>query len=115
MKSKETRTFLALIAIVIVIIVIIMYATSNQSPETETAKCIGDNSILFVSKTCGHCTNQKAMFGDNIKYLNMLFIDEDKEQAEKYNVERVPTWIINDQSYVGVQSIEKLKELTGCE
>lgn len=115
MKSKETKTFLTLIAIVIVVIIIIIYATSNQTPEAKTAKCIGENSILIVSKTCGHCANQKAMFGDNLKYLNMLSIDEDPSLLEKYDLPGVPGWIINRESYVGVQSIERLKELTSCE
>ena len=36
------------------------------------------------------------------------------EKCRDADIIVVPTWIINDNIYKGVQKIEELKELTGC-
>jgi glutaredoxin len=84
--------------------------TISNSLETE-AKWIGNHSVLYVQTGCSHCKDQEALFGENIKYLTI--IDESNPQAFiEAGIEATPTWVINGQKYIGVQSIEKLKELT---
>ena len=118
-KSK-----LATIMVVIVILIVaggIIYlknfqgsAVSDNASES-VAKWIGEHSVLYMKTSCPHCQDQEAMFGDNVKYLNM--IDGDKiENEQKFidaGITAVPTWVINNQTYVGVQSIDTLKKLTG--
>ena len=36
------------------------------------------------------------------------------EILQEYNIPGVPSWIINNQIYIGVQDLKKLKEVTGC-
>ena len=48
-------------------------------------------------------------------FLKLNVIDCFYEQEKCTNIQYTPTWIINGQKYEGFQSIEKLKELTGCQ
>lgn len=84
----------------------------TESTDAITAKCIGENSMLYVQLGCTHCKTQEAMFGENINLIKKVdcFYEPDKCQE----ISGTPTWVINNQKYVGVQSIEKLKQLTGC-
>ncbi|MFH1608065.1 MAG: hypothetical protein ABIA78_02935 [archaeon] len=95
-------------------VIIISFLILNQNPNTdeETAKCIGENSILYVQLGCHACEIQKDMFGDNYKHLTI--VDCFYERGKCLEIQSTPTWIIKGQKYTGVQSIEKLKELTGC-
>lgn len=87
----------------------------NRSPpktDAETAKCIGQNSVLYSRLGCHFCQIQEDIFGDNYKYLTVIdcFFDESKCT----DIAGTPTWIIKGQKYVGVQTFAKLKERTGC-
>jgi len=114
MKAKEILIFIIIIAVVIAIIFFIyVIKPSNDITEEETI-CIGENSLLVVSKTCGHCATQKEMFRGHLDHLNIAYIDEDPDLLEKYNLSGVPSWIINEQTYPGVRHISEIKELTGC-
>lgn len=89
--------------------------TIKDLPSEEVAKWIGDHSVLYVQTGCSHCKDQEDLFGGNIKYLNIVdcIDEENRKKCIDEGIESIPTWIINGQKYVGVQSIEKLKELTG--
>ncbi|MBS3094300.1 hypothetical protein J4474_01410 [Candidatus Pacearchaeota archaeon] len=104
------------IAGIIVIIALGIYffsLKSNPSVPEELAKCLGGNSTLYTKTNCYYCEKQKEIFGDSYAFLHVLNFDTWEEIA-KYNITETPTWVINNQKYSGVQSIEKLKELTGC-
>ncbi len=118
--EKQKLVTIGIIALVLLVAgAVIIFksglAVQNTDVSEEVAKYIGEHSVLYMRTTCPHCVDQEKMFGENVKYLNM--IDGDKaENVQKFidaGVTEVPTWIINNQKYVGVQSIEKLKELTG--
>ncbi len=104
-------TVLTILAVVILAVVIL--SQENQTAEEETAKCIGENAALYVQLGCHACEAQEQMFGENVKYLNIIdcFYETDKCAGI---ITATPTWEINGNFYSGVQSIEKLKELTGC-
>lgn len=109
------KKFLITIIIILGVIILSIIIISRPQPETpeEVAKCIGKNSKVYTQLGCHACETQKNMFGESYKYLNVIdcFYEKDKCSEIKYT----PTWIIKGGEYVGVQSIEKLKELTGCE
>ena len=115
------RDKLITIGIIILILVIaagIIYWKNNPPSQTtdDLAKCIGQNSLLYVQTGCSHCADQEALFGDSVKYLNMIdcINPENQQKCIDAGIQGTPTWIINNQSYIGVQTIAKLKELTGC-
>ena len=112
--KKETITIIILIIIIIAIIVIIYYIKANENQDDPTIKCIASKSKIIVSPTCSACAYQKQILGDYLNYFEILSITEHPELLEQYNLDGVPTWIINEEKYPGVQSIEKLKQITGC-
>jgi len=112
---KDRIILITLMIVVIAIILGINYVRGNGNHDSKTIQCIADNSILIVSKTCSHCADQRRILGDSESLFNVISIDEHPEVLEQYEITAVPTWIINDNKVTGVQSIEKLKELTGCE
>ena len=103
------------IAVIILVILLALIVINRSHPETdsEVAKCIGENAILYTQLGCHGCKIQEEMFGDNYKYLNV--IDCWFEGDKCLGIEYTPTWIIKGEKYIGVQSIEKLQQLTGCE
>ena len=85
-------------------------------PAEEVAKYIGEHSTLYVQTGCIHCKEQEDLFGSNVKYLNIIDCISSSENIQACidaGIESTPTWIINGEKYVGILSIEKLKELTG--
>jgi len=106
-----------LITIVIILGVLIIASTillKNNDPQTdkEISKCIGQNSELYTQIGCHACEAQEKMFGENYEYLTITDCFLNREKCG--GIRATPTWIINGEEYLGVQSIETLKELTGC-
>jgi len=111
-----------LILVIVVTIAIIGWSVSGYFANTDDgndidnfAKCLSEKgAILYASKYCGACNNQKEMFGDSLKYINQVECTENQELCQQNGIRVVPTWIINGESYTGVQSFETLSSLTDC-
>ena len=112
-NKKSWLTFIIIVAIIIISIFIIKNRGGNEVGD-ELAKCIASKSELYVQKGCIHCKTQEEMFGSSFKYLKTTDCFYERETCAEKEITATPTWIINQQKIVGVQSIEKLKELTGC-
>ncbi len=110
MKKKNLATILTILIIVAIIIFVKFY--NPKITDEETSRCIGENSVLYVQLGCHACETQTELFGENKKYLNEIdcFYNKDKCGEIQYT----PTWVINNEKYIGVRSIEELKSLTGC-
>jgi hypothetical protein len=112
MKKK----YLGVVTVVIILAVaaIAYFALTKQQAGTsvDIAKCIGKNSILYVQYGCSHCKTQEEMFGDNVKYLNMIDCFYTPENCSE--ITATPTWVINNQKYIGTKSIQDLQNLTNC-
>ncbi len=111
MKKKSWVTVFVIITVIG--FAILLMNLSSASISKATAKCIGENSELYVQLGCHACTIQEEMFGDNYQYLNIIDCFYEKDKCS--DIQWTPTWIINGEKYEDVQTIEKLKELTGCE
>ena len=103
-----------IILILIIILLISGAGCNNNGIDKELAKCIGENSILYVKEGCSACAKQKEMFGSSFKELNVIDCAFESIKCREAGITAVPTWFINDEYYKGVKSIEKLKELTNC-
>lgn len=107
-----------IITISIILGIIILSAIILNSPKQEVseeiAKCIGENSIMYVQLGCHACEISEDLFGENIQYLNTVDCFAEREKCIEEKIEKTPTWIINNQKIEGVQSLETLKYLTGC-
>lgn len=113
MKKGNIITILIILGIIIFAII----AINRPHPQTteEIAKCIGENSKLYTQLGCSHCEEQEEMFGDNLKYLDIIDCFYERDKCSSEDIEATPTWLIKGKKYEGVQTIEKLQELTGCE
>jgi len=109
---KKSSLITILVLIIIIILAYFLITKNNPSVDEQTAKCIGENSVLYVQLGCHACETQEDMFGENKKYLNIVDCFYEKETCT--GITGTPTWEINKQFYKGVQSIKKLKEVTGC-
>ena len=79
------------------------------------AKCLRDKgATMYGAEWCGHCKNQKEMFGESFKYVNYVECPENQQVCTENGITGYPTWIINGIPYTGAQSFEKLSSLTGC-
>ena len=112
-KRNTLITWLVIIAVIILGIVISSRGGSSNVPE-EIAKCIGEKSTLYVQLGCPHCKTQEDMFGNNKKYLEEVDCFYERIECQEKDIQATPTWIISGEYYEGVQSIERLQELTGC-
>ena len=103
--------------IVLAIIIFSIYTITKDNAKVpeELAKCIGENSVLYVQTGCPACKTQKELFGSSTKHLQIIDCLTQQQECTNNIITRIPTWIINEQQHVGVQNIETLKSLTSCQ
>jgi uncharacterized membrane protein len=97
-------------------------AITTQSGESEIGLANHLQEIdakVFVAYTCPHCHEQKQLFGkEAADILTKIECNPNGENAqpqlcEAAGIKGVPTWEINGEFYSGVQSLEKIAELSG--
>ncbi len=114
MAKKDNLTIIILVIIVIAIILIINYSGGNGNGSEALVQCIADNSQLIVKEGCPACASQEKILEDYMDKFDITDCSIEPQKCMDLGITHVPTWIINEEKYEGVQSIEKLKELTGC-
>ncbi|MEA3414474.1 MAG: hypothetical protein U9Q99_03045 [Nanoarchaeota archaeon] len=111
-KISQSNLITFGIILVITILVVIAFNKPTSTITKENTKCIGENTILYTQTGCHACETQKDFFGKNYQYLTIIDCSYEKEKC--MNIQATPTWIINNEEHIGVQSINKLNELTKC-
>lgn len=110
--------------IIIVIVVIAgIYAYQNFIKDSsdvgqldEFAQYLtGEGVIMYGTDWCTYCKAQKELFGDSFQYINYVDCDKDLQLCLDAEVKGYPTWEIDGETYSGLQSIEKLMQLSGYE
>jgi hypothetical protein len=116
LKKKSVEVFIVLIIIVVLVTGIIFYARSTirETLTITTIECISSKSHLYISDRCSHCQQQESILGDNLKLFNITDCLNEIELCSELNILQVPTWIIGNQSYTGVKSLDELKDYTKC-
>jgi len=118
MKNKKSLSwkliFTILLIVVVALLIINILLKSQPNADCDTLCCIGNNSVLVASKGCGACHKQIEILGDSKDKFNIIYCGENEQFCIDNQIIAVPTWIINEEKFVGVQSIDKLKELTNC-
>ncbi len=113
--KKDTKIYLILGAIVILIIIGIFWMKKNgETSDEKTAKCIAGKSTLYVATGCGFCAQQEKLFGDYASLLNKVDCVYEPKKCADSGIKGTPTWIINNQSYSGVKTIQELQNIAGC-
>lgn len=97
------------------------YAVENSEYNLEDfAKCLQNKNVkMYGAFWCGHCQNQKELFGDAIEYI---YVECDPrgenaqtEECQAIGIDGYPTWRVNGINYAGEKSLEELARLSGCE
>lgn len=94
---------------------IVFLFTGCGSQYNNFAKCLTDAGMVFYgSDQCGHCQDQKEMFGGAIDYIDFVNCDFSEECDEK-DIMYYPSWAFDGEVVaIGVQSFEELAEISGC-
>lgn len=102
----------------------------NETSEAEVpasslndfAKCLTEKGAKFYGASwCGHCANQKTLFGEAFQYVNYIECWDDASNSlvaacEAAKIEAFPTWDFADGNrQLGELTLEDLSQLSGCE
>ncbi len=75
---------------------------------------------MFGAYWCGHCQNQKKMFGDSWQYVNYVECSlpnqgGQTDYCKQLDIKGYPTWEFQDGTRKsGEVSFEELSRLSGC-
>ena len=93
----------------------------NQEAIDAFAKCLTEEGVkMYGSITCGHCNNNKLLFGSSFQYINYIEChprgeNEQSELCLAENIEYVPAWEFPDGTReTGEKNFYELAEKTGC-
>ncbi len=114
MKKKISNIIFLAVGLLIVLVLVFVLAYKPNNTDESTAKCIADNSKLYVSKTCSHCAQQKIILGDYIAFFDIVDCTDNPQECIEQGIQYVPTWVIGGEKYTGAHEIQELKEITGC-
>ncbi len=94
-------------------------SAQNKAWVEGLAKALSEKGmVLYGAYWCGHCNNQKKLFGDAVKYLDYVECDpsgenSNTEECSANGIEGYPTWVYQGQKYSGERSLEKLAQIIG--
>lgn len=114
MKNKNSNLFLIGVIILLAMIILAIYLSQPKPIDQATVKCIAQNSHLYISKTCGHCAQQKQILGEHLSSFNTTECLDNVQICMDKGIKYVPAWEINGQIHNGVLEMEELKNLAGC-
>jgi hypothetical protein len=96
--------------------------TAGKGLYDEFAQCLSDKGVkMYGAFWCGHCNEQKEMFGESFAYVDYVECDNQGEngKAEKCQEAKItgfPTWkFANGTELRGRQSFETLAGKADCE
>ncbi len=88
----------------------------------DFAKCLTEKGVKFYGASwCGHCANQKELFGDAMQYVNYIECWDSANNTviaacEDAKIEAFPAWDFpGGNRQLGELTLENLSELSGCE
>ena len=123
-QAKKDNTIYYVAGALAVIVLVIVFAVGRPTGQVvagdgefdEFATCLTDNGAIFYgTEWCGFCQQQKAMFGPSMQYVNFIDCDQNRNTCMSEGIQGYPTWKIDGQLYSGVQQMNRLADLTGCE
>lgn len=82
----------------------------------DFAQCLADKNVtMYGTEWCVYCQKQKALFGDSFRLVPDVDCGKESNKCTEQKIEATPTWIFADgQRLVGLQTLEKLSQESGC-
>ena len=115
--KKETWMLVGLVAITLAVF-LYFKVMEDYKPGAydDFAKCLNQkDAVMYGAYWCGHCKDQKKMFGNSFKYIDYVECTEMEETCDKEGIGGYPTWKFADNvTKEGVLELMELSELTGC-
>lgn len=128
-QNKKHISYVETLVVLVITIVLVIFSINInpvekiQDDETDTdlnilddfAQCLTNkNAVLYGTEWCPHCTRQKELFENSVKYINFVDCDVNRNICMEKGITGYPTWIINEKKYLGTQQLSTLAEITGC-
>jgi hypothetical protein len=117
----KTTKIVSLILFFLFLALFISGCSSSGTDTEQLAKCLSEKGAkMYGAFWCGHCQDQKAMFGDDWQYVSYVECStmnyQQTEECKQAGITGYPTWEFGDGSRKsGALSFEQLKEKSGCE
>jgi glutaredoxin len=112
------KVWIAAIIIIIIVIAVAGFSATGffvSDNQNSFAKCLSEKgAVMYGTDWCGYCKKQKELFGSSFSDIVFIDCDYNKADCDYAGVTGYPTWRINGVNYPGLQSLEKLANLTGC-
>ncbi len=109
-KKKRTKRLIIFSIIALLVAGFSVQRALAPGAYDGFAKCLAEKGAIIYGaiEWCKYTKEQAGMFGKSFKYLNY------KDYKEIDNVKKTPTWVFKGERYEGVQSFQRLSEITGC-
>jgi hypothetical protein len=119
-KTKKTLMYVGIAVVLIIVISLVVYVASWMSNQPgqhdDFAKCLTEKGAkIYGADWCHNCQSQKRKFGKSFQYVEYIECERNPQQCLDAGIESYPTWIYNDETRVGVRSLEEISSWTGCE
>jgi hypothetical protein len=104
-----------MIFLLLFVVFLLVGCVGQKKDIGSFADCLTEQgAVLYGASWCGHCQNQKVIFGDNFDKINYIECTEEKETCESAGIKGYPSWKLNGKIYAGSKTLEKLSAYTGC-
>jgi|SRR3954447_14262231 hypothetical protein len=122
-STRFVRTTIAILAFGILIFAPqSAVKAAGPSKYDSFAKCLTEKkAVMYGAFWCENCQKQKELFGDSVQFIPyqecavMGSPRQQTEQCKYLQIRKYPTWIFSDnERREGVQSLESLRDKTGC-
>ena len=123
-KKEKMRKIILYSSLAILFAGLIIFGidSANRPGELDDfAQCISESGAVFYGTSwCPFCQQQKEMFGKSQKYLHYVECSGGRsgsisEECRNLGIQSVPAWINEGETYQGLQQLDRLAEITGCE
>lgn len=130
-KNRNIITVIILAAVITVAGIVTYSFTGFFIQETDTgngnggeagyeetlAKCLTAKGVkMYGAYWCGHCKNQKDMFGEAFQYIDYVECTQDQAACDAAGISGYPTWVGPDGTkYPGEKTLESLAQTFGCD
>ncbi len=109
--------------VLILVLGLVLISGCNEITNYDNfVNCLEEKDVkLYGSFQCSHCEEQKEMFKNSTEllvenvYVECGALSSFNEDCRNNNVSAVPMWVINNESYLGTMSLDKISKLSGCD
>ncbi|MBR7077181.1 MAG: ribonucleoside triphosphate reductase, partial [Clostridia bacterium] len=79
----------------------------EKAAATGAEALSGDKIVMFATKTCPNCMAASKMLQENGIEFEKLYVEDERELAQKLGLRNAPTLIVGEDRYVGVSGVRE--------